>query len=385
MELRLPKIDESITVILKLAGETCNINCHYCYEKRKPYAQALVLQPETLAKFLDLCGSRPLYVVLHGGEPLLIGRKRITPLLRELRAYRGPLQLAMQTNGVMLNNAWLDYFDKAWPGLKISISLDGDAEANAHRVDFADRPTYARTIRALLLLAERQWDIGVIAVVTKRALGRAKELMYHYLEFPAIRVLKLSPCLDFNVVTKDFHTPNRRSIAILNPAGRGIPGWATSPMEYAQFLVDAWDAWRDTRAFRHFLLEPHLSIVRNLAGKESEFTHFSDRKEPFIVTLYPDGRIGSSDELNMPEALLGHVDGCESLDHLLRLDTNASLKARLKALLSKCGDCAYRTSCRGGSLADRFRYVGTSYDDEYCDYRKYIIDYVSHQQETILH
>ena len=364
-------------------GETCNINCHYCYEKRKPYDNTSVLQPETLGAFLTLCGSRPLRVVLHGGEPLLIGHRRLTLLLRELRAYQGSLRLAMQTNGTMLDGAWLDYFDKEWPEIEISLSLDGDAEANAHRVDFADQPTYPKVVTALQLLTAHNREVGVIAVVTKRSLGRARQLIRHFCEFTPIRTLKFSPCLDFNVVTKEFDTPNRHSLAALNPDSKGIPGWATTPIEYAKFLAEAWDAWRDTGAFRQFLLEPHLSILRNLGGKVSDFTQFSERKAPYIITLYPDGRIGSSDELDMPEGFLGYVSKLESLDEVLALQTNLSLKTKLKSLLAKCSDCSYCKSCRGGSLADRLRYLGTTYDDEYCNSRKYIIDYVKQQLETV--
>src|SRR5262249_806540 len=151
-----------------------NINCHYCYERRKPYLRATTLQPEIVARFLALCGARPLRVVLHGGEPLLIGRDRLTLLMRELRGYRGPLRLALQTNGTLLDEAWLDHLDWEWPELEIAISLDGDVTANAHRVDFADRPIHARVARALNLLGKRQRHVGAIAVVTRRSLDRAR-------------------------------------------------------------------------------------------------------------------------------------------------------------------------------------------------------------------
>ena len=117
MDLQLPQPGESLTAIVKLAGMACNINCYYCYEKRKPYPDEAWLTPATLARFLEVCGSRPLRIVLHGGEPLLIGVRRMRALLKVFAAYPGPLELTMQTNGLLLSDAWIDLFDEYFPDI----------------------------------------------------------------------------------------------------------------------------------------------------------------------------------------------------------------------------------------------------------------------------
>lgn len=377
MELRLPAPGETVLAILKLPGEMCNINCHYCYERRKPYPNAVMLNPEVLQHFLDLCGNRPLAVELHGGEPLLIGRRKMRGILKTLRGYPGPMTLAMQTNGLLLDDSWLDLFDELWPDIEIGVSLDGDEAGNTHRVDFADRPTYPKVVRALELLAARGRQVGVIAVVTRRLLGRAGEVLDALGRFEAVKVIKLSGCLDFNVRTKDYRTPNRQSLRVLNPDGVGMPGWATSPEEYAEFLIEAFQHWRGTNAYRSYVLEPFFSIIRSISGLPTEYTSFSERKEPFVVTLYPDGRIGSSDELGMPSALLGTVQSAETIDDLLTLDSNPELRSNLTALLAKCAGCTHEQSCRGGALPDRLRFEGTGFEDAYCDHRRKVIDHVS--------
>ena len=79
MALRLPREGEAIAVIAKLPGEVCNINCHYCFERRKPYPGAKFLAASTLRRFLTVAGGRPLSVTLHGGEPLIIGPDAMVP------------------------------------------------------------------------------------------------------------------------------------------------------------------------------------------------------------------------------------------------------------------------------------------------------------------
>ncbi|MGW7416030.1 radical SAM protein [Streptomyces sp. NPDC054863] len=363
--------------MLKLPGEMCNINCHYCYERRKPYPNARMLEPELLKKFLDACGGRPLAVELHGGEPLLAGRRRMSELLTVLRQYEGPTSLTMQTNGILLNNAWLDLFDREWPDIEIGVSLDGDERGNSHRVDFRDRPTYPKVVRALELLASRGRQVGVIAVVTRHILGRAGEVLDSLREFEAVKVVKLSGCLDFNVRSKEYLTPNAASLQLLNPDGTGMPGWATTPDEYAQFLTEAFEHWQATKSYRSYVLEPFFSIIRSLSDLPTAYTGFSERKEPYVVTLYPDGRIGSSDELSMPGALLGTVDELKTVDGLLTLDSNPALRGDLTALLDKCSGCSHVRTCRGGALPDRMRFEGTGFEEDYCDHRRKVIDHVA--------
>ena len=371
-----PEPDSSLSVILKLAGETCNINCHYCYEKRKPYESSGQISPELLRRFLALCGNRPLRVELHGGEPLLVRRTRMAMLLAELRAYRGPVSLAIQTNGTLLNDEWLSFFRDEWPDIDIGVSLDGDPEINdAHRVDYRDRGTSAKVEAALRCVAEHGLTVGVISTVTRPVILRPREVIDYFRQFEAIRFLKFSPCFDYNVQTKTSRG-NRRSLPLLNPAGPGSPGWAISPAEYADFLIEAFEAWR-TGAYQDFLIEPLYSVVLALSGRRASFCHFSDTKCSSVLTLYPDGRIGSCDELRMPDALLAHADQADTIDPLLSMATNPALAASLDRLYDKCNACDYRSTCRGGCLATRLQYQGTAYDDEYCLHRIKIIEHVA--------
>jgi radical SAM protein with 4Fe4S-binding SPASM domain len=376
MDMRLPGPGEAVAVIAKLPGEICNLNCHYCFERRKPYPGATFLTAAVLRRFLAIAAGRPLAVTLHGGEPLIVGQAAMLPLLHELRGYAGPVKLGMQTNGLLLDGAWLDLFEREWPGLTLGISLDGDEAANGHRVDHRDRSTFDGVVDALRLLSERHWTVGLIMVVTRRALGRAETILQTFARHPCVRLVKLASCLDYAVTSRRYGSPSGRTMIALNPVGVGVPGWATTPSQYVEFVEQAATYWRAAGLYRNFLLEPVVSIVRAIDGKPTEFTEFSDRKEPFIVTLYPDGRVGSSDHFGMPQALLGHVDEVDDLSQLLDLRTNPALRDRLDALTRSCDGCTHQATCRGGSLADRLRYHTPELASGYCDARRRLIDFV---------
>jgi radical SAM protein with 4Fe4S-binding SPASM domain len=375
--LRTPRPGEPLSVILKLVGDTCNINCYYCYEKRKPYENSAILELATVERLLELADGRPLAIELHGGEPLLYGRNRTAALLRCLKGYRGKIALSIQTNATLLTGEWLDLFLADWPDIEIGVSLDGDEAANRNRVDFRDKSTSQRVHRALRLAADRQIKVGLISTVTSEVCARPEETLDFIAGFDAVRVVKFAPCFDFNVVTRVIPRGNRESLLRLNPAGIGHAGWAITPAQFGEFLVRAYDHWRNTGLYEKFLVEPFTSTLRTLAGQSPSFCHFSEQKCAFVLTLYPDGRLGSCDELGMGDAILGSVSEMESLAEVTSLSVAPSLRSSLSHLLERCQSCSYRDTCGGGCLATRRRYYGSDYYVEYCNHRIRLIDHIA--------
>ena len=112
-------------------------------------------------------------VVLHGGEPLLLGPARMADLLSALDARLAPVTRAdirIHTNGVLLSERWCDLFDKY--GVKVGVSLDGDGPANDRHRRFADgRSSYAQVLRALVLLRRAEYQhlfAGILCTIDVR-------------------------------------------------------------------------------------------------------------------------------------------------------------------------------------------------------------------------
>lgn len=372
MKLKLPTKSDPIAVILKLPGETCNINCSYCYEKRKPYKDNSSLQPKMLRHFLETLNGRPLSLELHGGEPLLIGQSKMSAIFAEIKKYEGAVKLRIQTNGTLLNNKWLDFLKCEWPDIDIGISLDGDLEGNSYRVDYSDNSTHHKVEEALRLTDNYGINVGVISTVTRKSLPRASQILDYLAQFQSIKNVKFAPCFDFNVETKKRYQQTN----LFKATEKGVPSWGISPSEYALFLIEAFEIWRTKQYFRQFLAEPFTSVIRTLANKKSSSCHFDEKKCAFMLTLYPDGRIGSCDELRMPNALMANVYDYQNIDDILYFQKNKTLKKELSSLLDKCEVCSYKQTCGGGCLNTRLNYHETSFYEEYCKYRMDVIDTV---------
>jgi uncharacterized protein len=112
---------------------------------------------------------RPLSVVLHGGEPLLLGLSDMSHLIEGLcKALRADAGIHVQTNGVLLSDEFIDLFAEHDVG--ISISLDGTAEIHdRNRVDHQGRGSHTRVVDAITRLlahpAGNRLLTGLLAVV----------------------------------------------------------------------------------------------------------------------------------------------------------------------------------------------------------------------------
>ncbi len=166
------------TVLLKVASR-CNLNCTYCYVfnmgdeawRAQPKRMSQAVEDAVVAQLGELARwqSRPFSVVLHGGEPLLLGAARLNGLFSALRAALSDRHgLHIQTNGVLLTDSMLDVCARHRVG--ISISLDGPLEVNDRfRVNHRGEGSHARIMDAIRRLkAHPNGDTlfsGLLAVV----------------------------------------------------------------------------------------------------------------------------------------------------------------------------------------------------------------------------
>ncbi len=146
------------TILLKTAGR-CNINCTYCYVYNMGdtgwQSQPKVMSTAVVESVIDNLGdlsrtqSKGFSVVLHGGEPLLLGLKKLGRLLCGLRCVLPQCcTLSIQTNGILIDDALLDLCSET--RTTIAVSMDGPPGVhNRHRLDFSGRGTFEKTISGI--------------------------------------------------------------------------------------------------------------------------------------------------------------------------------------------------------------------------------------------
>lgn len=159
----------------------CDLACDHCYVyehvdqswRNRP----VVIEPETtrraamrIAEHAAAHGLSIVHVILHGGEPLLLGERRLREVLAELREHISrvtTLQLGIQTNGVRLSPELCEVLSEY--GVRVGISLDGDRSANdRHRLYANGRSSHDQVLKALELLrtpSYRHLYAGILCTV----------------------------------------------------------------------------------------------------------------------------------------------------------------------------------------------------------------------------
>ena len=146
------------TVLLKVASR-CNIDCHYCYVynmgdtgwSRGPKQMSRETCRATAAALAHLAHEqgRPFAVVLHGGEPLLLGVENLRYVLSLLRsALPTDCAISIQTNGILIEREILDLC--AGARVTLSLSLDGPRRVHdRNRVGFDGHGTFDKVLEGI--------------------------------------------------------------------------------------------------------------------------------------------------------------------------------------------------------------------------------------------
>ena len=167
----------------------CNINCSYCYLPDR--SNKHVISQSTVTKlFTELFASGwnnpDLTVLWHAGEPLAVPiafYREAFATIERLRPKDGPwpvrVKHSFQTNGMLIDEAWCDFF-KEW-NVGVGISIDGPRELHdAHRKTRSGAGTFDKTIAGVRRLRDAGYPFHILSVLGRASLEMPEEMLAFY-------------------------------------------------------------------------------------------------------------------------------------------------------------------------------------------------------------
>ena len=327
--------------VLKVA-ERCNIDCTYCYYLNSgndsPFSRPAFMDEQVARGVVDFALKSQdtievgkIRIVLHGGEPLMLKKKRFRGLcnvLSELQRAGLDSEIAMTTNAMLVDEEWIDIFAEYQIG--VGISLDGPQEYHdLERVDFRGRGTHSRVMFGVnaLLKAAAQGQIkqpGVLAVIDPRGKG---DVVYDYL----IRQLGFR--------NADFMMPF--TIHDWNPKEEDVNA-------VARFLIAAFWEWvkDDNPKIRIRTFNKYLNRI---LACESE----KDRNPDHIVVgVGSDGTIVNDDIMQVlgPDIFDRGLNVCKSSMDEYLAELQVGKVVGVAELAQDCKDCYMLDVCRPSTL-----------------------------------
>ena len=327
--------------ILKVHSR-CNLSCSYCYvyemadqgwrglprRMSQPVADKTV---ERIAEHVERHGLASVDVILHGGEPLLAGQEWLAGLIGSLRA-RVPavVNVAVQTNGTLLDRPMLTTLKSL--GIRVGVSLDGDAEATGRHRRFANgRNSFAEVADGLDLL----------------------------------RSPEFRDCYSGILCTVDVHNDPLRTYEALLSFGPPaldllLPhaNWSCAPpgTGYADWLISVFGRWyaapRQETRIRLF-----SELIQLVLGQPGAVEGLGIAPSTLIV-VDTDGSLKQLDSLS--SAYPGAADTglhvmSDRFDDALDHPTTVARQIGADALAPQCLDCPVMEICGGGLYPHRFR------------------------------
>lgn len=342
------------TVLLKVASR-CNLDCSYCYVYNMGdeawRAMPKRMSPETADAVASGLGlllrsqGREFSVVLHGGEPLLLGTQRLGSLLSKLRADVGSgCGISIQTNGVLITPAILDICVKHH--VTLSVSIDGPAEVHDRfRVDRLGKPTHAAVeegIRALLSHATGTGLFsGVLAVVDPETVPDA---IYDYFK-------------DLGVPSVDFLYRDGNHSAL--PFGKA----SAASTEFGSWMSRILDRYvADPNPFRIRMLDDMLKLALGGVGVK-EGVGLTDYG---ILVIDTDGSVKKNDTLKSSPPGDGFDEQWSvhqnALHEIAESPAFRNYHVAQRPTSTTCANCSLLRICGGGMLTHRFR-EASGYDN----------------------
>ena len=330
---------QQLVVILKLT-KACNLNCAYCYEGT--HHSAFLPEP-LLFKCMDeaLALTDHVTFTLHGGEPLLAGKRFFCNLLQRRPANiseRHSVTYHLQTNGTLIDQEWADMFARYQ--VHVGISLDGPEFINdRNRIWSNGRGTFRTVYDHTALLQARGVEPGCLAVITRESRKHVREI-FEFFQSGPFKFIDLLPC-----TARQGH------------CGCSEPGEMLSPGDYAAFMTAFFDLWMASS--RSFQVRTFADMIRTRAGSEAQTCSFIYPKSCVCqiiavdvnADIYPCDRL-----LGFEGTRIGNIAD-QSLAEIISGQRARHFIAVANSLPQQCCDCNVITQCYGGCVYHRF--IGT--------------------------
>jgi len=319
------------SLLIKPASAVCNLDCQYCFyldRDADPYKSlpARQMSLETLERLVDtfLFYSYPNSVLaFQGGEPMLAGLPFFTKLVELEKQYGRAGQNvsnALQTNGVLIDDAWCALFREF--NFLLGVSIDGPEEVHdAYRFNKAGRGTWRQVIRAIETLQRNKVEFNALCVLSRANVEKPKEI-YRFFRGLGIDYVQYIPLSEFD------------------SEGNLLP-FTITPEQYGRFLTETFDLWWPDR--RKMRIRFFDNLAEALAGQKPGTCTLHETCDSYCVVEY-NGDVYPCDFFVEKDWKLGNVM-LDSWNEIARRQRRYSFAAKKTLAHPECQACEYQPVC----------------------------------------
>ena len=345
-------------VLTKPIGPICNLDCKYCFylEKESLYPQVAkwAMRAEVLEsyirQYIETHDTPEVSFAWQGGEPTLLGLDYFRRVVELQKQYANGKRIAnaFQTNGVLLNDAWAEFFQEN--RFLIGISVDGPRQLHdTYRVDKGGQPSFDRVMRGMEKLKLHNVDFNTLTTV-HRANVEAPLEVYRFLKECGSGFMQFIP-----IVERISNQATGDGLHLVSPDFAGsaqVAPWSVGPRQFGRFLCAIFDEWVRQDVGRYFVQLFDVSLEM-WAGMEASLCVFR-RTCGAALAIEHCGDLYSCDHFVYPANRLGNIMEA-SLETLVTSEQQRQFGEAKESTLPKyCRECDVRFACNGECPKHRF-------------------------------
>lgn len=327
-------------VMIKPASAACNMRCRYCFYAEESCSRQTAnygLMPQevlqsVLEKFLRQPAAGCTFA-FQGGEPTMAGLPFFQQFVRFEKALsqgRANIHHAIQTNGLLLDGAWADFFKEH--RFLVGLSIDGTKDIhNYFRVTPGGTGTYHKALAAAELLSRQNVPFNVLTVVTPAVARHIVSIFRNYKKLGFFHQQYI-PCLPPLDGSPDRFTPDARLLG--------------------SFWKQLFDLWYSELTQGHYIsIRFFDNLVYMLQNRPPELCSMSGRCS-IQYLIEADGSVFPCDFYALDEYKLGNIrsDSLEEIDR--RRDELQFIQSSLRPP-PECRSCRWAFLCRNGCRRER--------------------------------
>jgi len=347
----------------KPVGPICNLNCRYCYylekEKLYPSGASFQMSPDLLEEYIRqsiASQSVPeISFAWQGGEPTLLGVEYFRQIVafQKKHAAGKCISNALQTNGVLLDDEWCEFFTAN--NFLIGLSLDGPRELHdRYRVDKAGKSSFDRVMSGLAFLKKHQTEFNTLTVVN-RANSQQPLAVYQFLKETGSKFLQFIPLVE----RKPDAGAKELQFGYSEPplAGKWSPSEpvtaaSVESRQYGEFLVKIFDEWIRQDVGQVFV-QLFDAALGSWMGTGASLCVFAETCGTALV-LEHNGDLYACDHYVYPRYKLGNLLN-QSLGEMVNSPAQRKFGADKQTTLPKyCRECDVKFACNGECPKHRF-------------------------------
>ena len=337
-----------LNLLIKPASSLCNMRCRYCFysgisagRETPSYGIMSLDKADKIIDnvFADIDDRDEITFAFQGGEPMLAGLCWFRHFVENVASRKkdAAIHYAFQTNGLLLDESWCEFFREN--NFLIGLSIDaGKRFHDRNRPAAGGEGTYEACMRSKELLDKKRVEYNILCVLTSD-LAKEPDKAWNFIMNENIRYIQFIPCLE---PPPGDHTEATASAEAAVSAGNVL-----RPALFAQFYSRMLQWWIQELENKNYISVKLFDDAVNYFFKGIPSSCGIDGQCHNQYVIEADGSVYPCDFYAFDRYKIGNL--CESTLRTMYDTQEVRNFLNEKPELPKiCESCRFFRACRGG-------------------------------------